>query len=191
MSIRSDPLGPPGNYPIAEYQLVLPDFEDISNTVRIEKLGLKPVSHERAPGGKTDAEPTLFDACIHFAIGGRSWPICLSFDVEFICAYPCVGGDSLYSKHSSHPLFYDYAYKAVKVDEILSIEDWGGFAGSTSPKNGAASSSQTAEVRRDDNDVERVLVVEAFGVPDNEVLARAWSSHWGLSAIVANVRKTW
>jgi hypothetical protein len=36
-----------------------------------------------------------------------------------------------------------------------------------------------------------VLVVEAFGVNDNEVLARAWCSHWGLSAIVADVERTW
>jgi len=41
-----------------------------------------------------------------------------------------------------------------------------------------------------DNETEKVLVVEAFGVPDNEVLARAWCSHWGLCAIVADVKKT-
>ena len=42
-----------------------------------------------------------------------------------------------------------------------------------------------------DQDNERVLVVEAFGVPDNEVLARAWCAHWGLSAVVADISKTW
>jgi hypothetical protein len=40
-------------------------------------------------------------------------------------------------------------------------------------------------------DEERVLVVEAFGVPDNEVLARAWCAHWGLSAVVADLGRTW
>ncbi|KAK4146493.1 uncharacterized protein C8A04DRAFT_9756 [Dichotomopilus funicola] len=39
-------------------------------------------------------------------------------------------------------------------------------------------------------DEERVLVVEAFGVPDNEVLARAWCAHWGLSAVVADLGRT-
>ncbi|KAL2021570.1 hypothetical protein VTK56DRAFT_7069 [Thermocarpiscus australiensis] len=39
-------------------------------------------------------------------------------------------------------------------------------------------------------DEERVLVVEAFGVPDNEVLARAWCAHWGLSAVVADISRT-
>ena len=37
---------------------------------------------------------------------------------------------------------------------------------------------------------ESILVVEAYGVVDNEVLARAWASHIGFSAIVANGRET-
>lgn len=40
-------------------------------------------------------------------------------------------------------------------------------------------------------DDERVLVVDAFGVTDNEVLARAWCANWGLSAVVADVGRTW
>jgi hypothetical protein len=35
-----------------------------------------------------------------------------------------------------------------------------------------------------------VLVVEALGVSDNEVFARAWCAHHGHSAIVANVKET-
>lgn len=38
--------------------------------------------------------------------------------------------------------------------------------------------------------VTKVLVIEAFGVSDNEVFARAWCAHWGLSALVANVQET-
>ena len=37
---------------------------------------------------------------------------------------------------------------------------------------------------------ESILVVEAYGVEDNEVLARAWASHIGFSAVVANGRET-
>lgn len=33
-------------------------------------------------------------------------------------------------------------------------------------------------------------MIEAFGTPDNEVLARAYCSHWNLSAVVADVGKT-
>lgn len=39
-------------------------------------------------------------------------------------------------------------------------------------------------------DVSEVLVIEAFGVSDNEVFARAWCAHWGLSAMVANTKET-
>jgi hypothetical protein len=38
--------------------------------------------------------------------------------------------------------------------------------------------------------ISEVLVIEAFGVSDNEVLARAWCSFEGVHAIVANVRET-
>jgi hypothetical protein len=182
MSVRSDPLGPPSDtYPVDEYQLVLPDTDDIVDTVRIEKLALKPASTSNT--GLKDIS-MVFDACIQFAVGGRSWPLRLSYDVSFICAYPCYNGP--------HPLFFDYIYKAVKVDEILTIKDWGGLNANTS---GSAISSAGArsesKATPDDNEAEKVLVIEAFGVPDNESLARAYCSHWGLSAIIANVDKSW
>jgi hypothetical protein len=187
MMVRSDPLGPPPStrsYPVKEYQLVLPDLEEIPNTVRIEKLTLKPVPSGTALKEKISADSRLYDACIQFAIDGSSWPLRLSFDVSYICAYPCDGGP--------HPLFYDYVYKAVKVDEILTIKNWGGLSNVTNLSLSAGGSSeQIFNAKRDENDTERVLVVEAFGVPDNEVLARAWTSHWGLSAIVASIHKTW
>jgi hypothetical protein len=187
MTVRSDPLGPPPStrsYPVKEYQLVLPDLEEVPDTVRIEKLALKPVSSGTTQKEKSLADSRLYDACIQFAIDGTSWPLRLSFNVSFLCAYPCAGGP--------HPLFYDYVYKAVKVDEILTIKNWGGLSNVTNLSLSVGDSSeQISNAKRDENDTERVLVVEAFGVPDNEVLARAWASHWGLSAIVASVRKTW
>lgn len=58
--------------------------------------------------------------------------------------------------------------------------------------SGSRSGSEDSDRDRDhDRDPDRVLVVEAFGVSDNEVLARAWCAQWGLSAVVADVRKTW
>jgi hypothetical protein len=187
MTARSDPLGPPPptqSYPVKEYQLVLPDLEDIPNTIRIEKLALRPAPSETTPKDNIVAGPKLYDACVQFAISGTSWPLRLAFDVSYISAYPCAGGP--------HPLFYDYVYKAVKVDEILTMEGWGGSAGLMNTSvSGGDSSEQISNARGDDNDGERVLVVEAFGVPDNEILARAWASHWGLSSIIADVRKTW
>lgn len=38
--------------------------------------------------------------------------------------------------------------------------------------------------------VNKVLAIEALGVSDNEVFARAWCAHWGLSAMVANIKHT-
>jgi hypothetical protein len=187
MMDRSNPLGPPPPtqlYPVKEYQLVMPDLEDACNSIRIEKLALGLVPSVNASEYSSDAEIMLYDASIQFAVGGTSWPLRLSFDVSYVCAYPCAGGP--------HPLFYDYVYKAVKVDEILTIRNWGGLYHSTSLSlSRGDSSEQMSNVKRDDNDMEKVLVIEAFGVPDNEVLARAWASHWGLSAIIASIRKTW
>lgn len=38
--------------------------------------------------------------------------------------------------------------------------------------------------------VNKVLAIEALGVSDNEVFARAWCAHHGHSAIVANIKET-
>ncbi|KAJ8113848.1 hypothetical protein ONZ43_g5053 [Nemania bipapillata] len=63
----------------------------------------------------------------------------------------------------------------------------------STPIGGSGSHSQQLVHKHtppEDDDDEKVLVVEAFGVKDNEVLARAWCSHWGLSAVVADIGKT-
>ena len=129
-------------------------------------------------------KPLTYDAAVQFAIDGQSWPLRLSYDVNFISACPCARGP--------HPLFFDYVYEAVKVHEILKIKDWGGLNAGVS-SIGAASSSggKDRDSGEDEDDArEKVLCIEAFGVADNEVLARAWCSHWGLSAVVADVDRT-
>jgi len=63
----------------------------------------------------------------------------------------------------------------------------GNLAGSGFKDKGKGKSSPLPSA----GDDEKVLVIEAFGVSDNEVLARAWCAHWGLSAVVADVAKTW
>lgn len=217
MTERSDPLGPPSKaFPVKDYDLLVPDVDDIIDTVRIELLTMKPCVDRVADPG-----PKWFDAAIQFAIDGISWPLRLTYDVNFISAWPCTQGP--------HPLFYDYTYLAVKADEVIAIRDWARLYGSRSrvdlhsskamSENGddveqSASDSPTGEGsskghasatngnghvygigngdgRNHHEDEERVLVIEAFGVPDNEVLARAWCAHWGLSAIVADIEKTW
>ncbi|KAI0433282.1 hypothetical protein F5Y09DRAFT_299618 [Xylaria sp. FL1042] len=196
MSERCDPLGPAAKvYPVKEYELLTPDSDDVVDTVRIEMLNLKPLADRQ------DTGPSWFDASIQFAISGVSWPLRLSYDVCFIHAWPCSDGP--------HPLFFDYTHTVVRVDEVVEITDWVkpqpqpvNGSGSlkdrsavSTPVGGSGSNSQQQQLSHkhippEADDSERVLVVEAFGVKDNEVLARAWCSHWGLSAVVADIGKT-
>jgi hypothetical protein len=182
MTERSDPLGPPAEvFPVKEYDLVTPDTDDIVDTIRIELLNLKSTLPDQPP----NQGPQWFDASIQFAIDGVSWPLRLDHDVSFVHAWPCSEGP--------HPLFFDYNYTSVKVDSIVRICDWGSptalskISINSTPVNG----SKPMRPLSDEGDTERVLVIESFGVRDNEVMARAWCSHWGLNAIVADIAKTW
>lgn len=179
MSDRSDPLGPPsGVYPVADYELLTPDTDDFIDTIRIEQINL------RAAADKQDSGPKWFDASIQFAIDGVSWPLHLMFDVSFINAWPCSDGP--------HPLFFDYVYTTRKADEVVNILDWGKPNSSErSLRSTPVGGSKAPKPIVEGDDSERVLVIEAFGNTDNEVLARAWCSHWGLSAVVADISKTW
>jgi hypothetical protein len=92
MDIRSHPLGPKDTeYPIADYEVPMPDTEDVTDVIRIEKLGFSPVENQsvtrQGPGA-----PLLFDAAIYFACGPESWPLKLRFDVDFVNAFPCHQG---------------------------------------------------------------------------------------------------
>ncbi|KAI1388842.1 uncharacterized protein F4822DRAFT_259963 [Hypoxylon trugodes] len=175
MSERSDPLGTKSKfYPVEEYELLTPDADDIIDTIKIEKVNLKAVTD------RPDSGPKLFDASIQFAIDQVSWPLHLTFDVSFINAWPCSDGP--------HPLFWDYVYTTRKVDEIVNILDWG--KPSNRERSSRSSANKPAERIVGDDDADRVLVIETFGNTDNEVLARAWCSHWGLSAVVADISKT-
>lgn len=184
MCERSDPLGPPAEvFPVKEYKLIAPDADDIVDTVRIELLSFKAVPdrfQEPKPA------PKVFDATVQFAVDGVSWPMRLTYDVSFISAWPCSDGP--------HPLFFDYVFQTVKADEIMNVRDWGGLYGQSpsarTSRTGSTGGPHTGS-SQDHVDEEQVLVVEAFGVRDNEVLARAWCSHWGLSAVIADIRKTW
>lgn len=194
MAQRSEPLGPKSEvYPVDEYVLELPDPEDIIDTVRVETLGLR-VAAAAVGVDDRNPRPRVFDATVQFAIDGASWPLRLMYNVSFISAWPCSEGP--------HPLFFDYVYNRVRADEIVNVRDWGGLynrqqsrASSShgEPMPGGASGGAVPVDREEEVslDEERVLVVDAFGVPDNEVLARAWCAHWGLSAVVADLRKTW
>ncbi len=219
MSERSDPLGPPAQvFPVKEYSLVAPDRDDdayLADLVRIELLTLRPctdrlaipnsVPSSPAPGSHpASLAPRYYDASVQFAIDGVSWPLRLAYDVAFIAAWPCSDGP--------HPLFFDYVYTPVKADELVKVRDWNGLlsggrgvsrdgpgppgtpaaaAATPAGNNGRPATGVSSPSTLSGGDEERVLVVEAFGVPDNEVLARAWCAHWGLGAVVADLGRTW
>ncbi|KAK8094477.1 hypothetical protein PG997_001162 [Apiospora hydei] len=143
------------------------------------------LSLRRLPEQHQDRGPRWYDASIQFTIEGIPWPLQLSYDVCFINAWPCSEGP--------HPLFFDYVFTAMKVEEIIYFQDWGRLAGlnERSANSTPVGGSKPFRPMIPDDDEERVLVVEAFGSKDNEVLARAWCSHWGHSAVVADISKTW
>jgi len=117
----------------------------------------------------------------------------LKYDVDFVAAFPCHQGP--------HVLFYDFAYRAIRVDDnLVDINDWDRQSGRQtisrpSSSHGSPSSRKSLALTTRDAglahmQVKKVLVIEALGVSDNEVFARAWCSQWGHSAIVANTNKT-
>ncbi|KAH8716959.1 hypothetical protein GQ44DRAFT_712972 [Phaeosphaeriaceae sp. PMI808] len=190
MGERTNPLGPTDtSYPVDDYEVPMPDMEDVTDLIRIEKLGFKP-SKEQPTARQIPGAPMLFDAAIFFACGGKSWPMKLRYDVDFINAFPCHQGP--------HVLFYDFAYKPIKIDDgLVDINDWGRQSGRTSRPNSSRSSPgkkalalTNGRTKSAHEQVTKVLVIEALGVSDNEVFARAWCANHGHSAIVANIKET-
>ena len=183
MQSRSDPLGPAEDYyPVADYDLVLPDTKAV-DFARIEKLSFLLWSD---PEVLMDNEPLTYNAAVTFAIDGDSWPLRLRYNVSFIEAASCYSGP--------HVLFFDYIYEAIKVDQLLDQRRWGKVAADTGvsfSKEGSSSfDSSNGPTCAGEAEEECILVVEAFGHPDNEVFSRAWCAHMGLSAVVANINKT-
>ncbi|CAF9912302.1 MAG: hypothetical protein ALECFALPRED_008027 [Alectoria fallacina] len=187
MAARSAPLGPPAHrYLVRDYVLPIPDSANVVDCVRIQKLAFNMHSLPTLAD-----DPTTYTAAVVFAIENEIIPVRLRYNVSFIYAPPC---------HGQHPLFWDYAYKTVKVDELLlDLRCWNGvFVDAKTPsENGGSASSPTSSNSANANakvkktpGPECILVVEAYGVEDNEVLARAWASHIGFSAVVANGRET-
>ncbi|KAF8426557.1 hypothetical protein EV426DRAFT_530310 [Tirmania nivea] len=196
MQASSDPLGPKsmGNYKTVDYDLIIPDSTQQTDTIRIERLNFAhaaPLMMD-SPGGTSvhpsspKAQISTFDASITFAIRHRSWKVNLRYDTPFIAAYPCSNGP--------HVLYNKYYYRAVKVDSLVEIENWGprtvAIGESSSGSGGRRNSGSPPEHLTLNNTLDEVLVVEAFGVHDNEVFARAWCSFWGVAALVADLRRT-
>lgn len=209
MAQRTLPLGPDAvDYPVTDYDILIPEMDEIADVIRVEKLCFEPIREQKTGTGG----PLTFDASIVFAFSrysepSKSYPLELRYDVDFVSAFPCHGGP--------HVLFWDYAYRCVKVDDGLTeITDWAlrnqRKLKQASPER-VPSPTNTSYLSREDEDekivqsesmaltaapkpafegLEEVLAIEALGVSDNEVFARAWCAHWGVSAVVARVGET-
>jgi hypothetical protein len=93
MSVRTEPLGPEDDsYPVNDYDLIVPDTVDVTDLIRVEKLSFQIVKDHSSSSRMGADAPLLFDAAIVFACGGESWPMRLKYNVDFLSAYPCVGG---------------------------------------------------------------------------------------------------
>lgn len=93
MDIRTNPLGPEEtSYPVADYEVPMPDTEDVTDLIRIERLGFSPLKEQPSSTRQVAGMPLMFDAAIFFACGGESWPMKLKYDVDFINAFPCHQG---------------------------------------------------------------------------------------------------
>jgi hypothetical protein len=100
MAERTNPLGPvESSYPVDDYEVPMPDTEDVTDLIRIEKLGFQPSKEQPSSSRHIPGAPLVFDAAIFFACGGKSWPMKLRYDVDFINAFPCHQGP-----HGAHSL---------------------------------------------------------------------------------------
>lgn len=195
MAQNSDPLGAhQTTYPVDDYVLPIPNTDDPVEDIRIERLNFSPaacnpkgihaIGRLGEGGSPSQRKPVVvFDASITFAITvehrARSWKVSLRHDTPFIAAYPCQKGP--------HVLFCEYQHRIIFADKLVEMPFWGASGGGSGedsePEEGGGSQNNPGGV-------EEVLVVEAFGVPDNEVFARAWCSFWGLPAITADINTT-
>lgn len=212
MAFRTDPLGPEeedGQYPVDDYDLLIPDTEDVTDAIRLETLDFTLVEEQSRSTKMGKHSPYTWDAAIRFACGGDSWPMRLKYNVDFIMAFPCHGGP--HGKFSiiiatraeltlSIVLFYDYKYYAIKIDAgLVDIHDWAERSRGPSKRDDRSPSSspgshsgpsRSPQSRSAADEINEVLAIEAFGVSDNEVFARSWCAQWGHSAIVANIKNT-
>ncbi len=167
MAARSDPLGSPDAIiPVDDFDVVRP-AHDVVDTIRVEKLAC-PL--ERISRKSPSDEPSIFNVAIKFAIEGATFALRLRHDTSYIKAIPCDG---------PHVLFWDYAFTSIRVDGLLDQQCWGGVDATlpfTATTFDRASKPGPSDPHKgyDTYDNEAVLVVEAFGVADNEVFARAW-----------------
>ena len=159
---RTDPLGSwDDSYSVSDFTLVLPNFDNTVDNVRVEKLAVKELRHHKKPRHYNSEDSNEHQVAVQIAVDGISEPIRLRYNVSFIASTACSAGP--------HLLHHNYAYKTVRVDKLV----YTGWAARVSAE--AKSKREHAKITDSEDDDNEVLVIEAYGVADNAVLARAWS----------------
>ncbi len=176
MSARTAALGPPtDNYPVNEFILPLPNFANTVDSVSFLELKLSNHILPRDP-----SQPEQYSASLGFAVNCRTGSMGLRYDVSFISCPPCKG---------QHLLFWDYLYDVVDIVHLLTQQkSWNGVSVHDPTPEDPAYTEKALKKKLEVP--ESILVIEAYGKEDNEVMARAWGSHIGFSAVVANVNQT-
>ncbi|KAL8810758.1 MAG: hypothetical protein Q9200_002329 [Gallowayella weberi] len=113
MIARSSPLGPAkARYPVGEFAFVLPDHSSIIGIVRVEKLAM----NNPTPCNSRFSDE--YQAAVQFTINNTPCSMRLQYNVSFVAAAGCWAGP--------HVLHRSYAYKAIRIDELINITEWAG-----------------------------------------------------------------
>jgi hypothetical protein len=218
MHSRTSPLGPEADaYYIEDYDLIAPNTQDVEDIIRIQKLSFKLHTKEDSRGNEVfDAAIVFAFAENSLPIRLR---YNVDFINTFPCAsgphplhyeyrHRIVRVDDGLADIQNWPARNNLT-RSTRRSRTSSPAFHGG-AGTTSPRNLSLSRSNSHSLLRLTDQlaihdqrsrsaspaqpvskgIKEVLVIEAFGVSDNEVFARAWCAQSGVSAVVANVRET-
>jgi hypothetical protein len=216
MDLNTDVLGPEDldDYYVRDFDIPsLPDTFYAEETIRIQKLAFFEIDDSESRDRKKGAK--LHEAAVVFAAAGNNIPLRLRYDVDFVNTPPCENGPHpLFHTYKTHftrvedglrdmaGLNGEFVINTNRNTTMGSrgdatslmdtdaasqyyTNDWHHDSESQAPRRpirGFLPSSEETE--------EPTLVVDASGVTDNEVFARAWCAHWGEHAIIANLKET-
>lgn len=160
MDDNSKPIGPYGET-YPVSDYVATAVDAPVDSIRIERLNFSPAANNPTGIHQQPKRPVVaFDASITFAVTIEQRA--RSWKVSLRHDTPFVAAYPC--QNGPHVLYCEYRYRSVGVDDLVEIQDWA--------------------------DTDEVLVVNALGVTDNEVFARAWCSFWGLPSITADLNRT-
>jgi hypothetical protein len=211
-------MGDEHDFRIRDFDLPLPPEPDSSeDIIRIQKLAFRETNDEKAKAHKGSRS---YDAAVVFAFAETNMPIRLKYDVDFIYAASCdMGPHPLWNGYRTHTVRVEdelihlpgwgldsgkspigrraLALRETSIvrrlrqeDEYYSSDyerDWDdheGYHNSPGRRLALPPATSSSECGQE------TLIVEACGVSDNEVFARAWCSYWGVHAVIANSRET-